>query len=140
MKKHKGQSVVEFALVLPLFLFIMFGVIYIGMMFHDYITLSNIARTCAREAAVSSSPDYTEMAEHYKVNFLGKDSLLTSIYKAADNPIVIGPINEGTSSEGVQATIIMQLQFHGFFADMILPKTFGVQYWMKKEPYTSSSP
>ena len=140
MKKHKGQSVVEFALVLPLFLFIMFGVIYTGMMFHDYITLSNIARTCAREAAVSASPDYTEMAEHYKVYFLGKDSLLTSIYKAADNPIVIGPINEGTSSEGVQATIIMQLQFHGFFADMILPKTFGVQYWMKKEPYTSSSP
>ena len=53
MKGHKGQSVVEFALVLPLFLFIMFGVIYTGMMFHDYATLSNIARSSAREAAVS---------------------------------------------------------------------------------------
>lgn len=140
MKKHKGQSVVEFALVLPLFLFIMFGVIYIGMMFHDYITLSNIARTCAREAAVSSSPDYTEMANYYKVNFLGEGELMTSIYKAADsNPIVIKSVNEGSASEGVEATIIMQLKFNGFFADMILPKTFGVQYYMKKEPYTSSS-
>ena len=62
MKKHKGQSVVEFALVLPLFLFIMFGVIYTGMLFHDYATLSNIARTSAREAAVTAKDEYGSIA------------------------------------------------------------------------------
>ena len=138
MKRHKGQSVVEFALVLPLFLFIMFGVIYTGMMFHDYTTLSNIARSSAREAAVSATHDYTEIAKYYRDNQL--DELMTSFYKKADtNPIVIERVKAGTEEEGVRSTINMQLNVNGFFVDMILPKTFGVQYYMKKEPFTSST-
>ena len=142
MKKHKGQSVVEFALVLPLFLLIMFGIIYTGMMFHDYTTVSNIARSSAREAAISTISTtntaeavYGEIAEHY-VDQL--DTLMTSFYKKADNnPIVIKPMNIGTKNEGVESTITMQLKVSGFFVDMILPKSFGVQYYMKKEPFTS---
>ncbi len=137
MKKRKGQSVVEFALVLPLFLFIMFGVIYTGMLFHDYITLSNIARTSAREAAVTAKDEYGTIATHYEGQL---DELMTSFYKKADsNPIVIVPVDHGKDTEGVQTTINMQLKANGFFLDMILPKTFGVRYYMKKEPYTSSS-
>ena len=137
MKKHKGQSVVEFALVLPLFLFIMYGVIYTGMMFHDYATLSNIARSCAREAAVSAGYDYSKIAEHYVGQL---DTLMTSFYKKADNnPIVIVPVSHGLESEGVKSTINMQLNVNGFFVDMILPKSFGVRYYMKKEPFTGSS-
>ena len=136
MKKHKGQSVVEFALVLPLFLLIMFGIIYTGMMFHDYTTVSNIARSSAREAAVSATHDYTEIAKYYRDNQL--DELMTSFYKKADNnPIVIKPVDIGTKNEGVESTITMQLNVSGFFVDMILPKKFGVQYYMKKEPFTS---
>ena len=142
MKKHKGQSVVEFALVLPLFLLIMFGIIYTGMMFHDYTTVSNIARSSAREAAISTisatstaEAVYGEIAGHY-VDQL--DTLMTSFYKKADNnPIVIKPMNIGTKNEGVESTITMQLNVSGFFVDMILPKKFGVQYYMKKEPFTS---
>ena len=137
MKKRKGQSVVEFALVLPLFLLIMFGVIYTGMLFHDYITLSNIARTSAREAAVTAKDEYGTIATHYEGQL---DELMTSFYKKADsNPIVIVPVDHGKDTEGVQTTINMQLKANGFFLDMILPKTFGVRYYMKKEPYTSSS-
>ena len=137
MKKRKGQSVVEFALVLPLFLLIMFGVIYTGMLFHDYITLSNIARTSAREAAVTAKDEYGSIATHYEKQL---DELMTSFYKKADsNPIVIVPVDHGKDTEGVESTINMQLKADGFFLDMILPKTFGVRYYMKKEPYTSSS-
>ena len=137
MKKRKGQSVVEFALVLPLFLLIMFGVVYTGMLFHDYITLSNIARTSAREAAVTAKDEYGTIATHYEGQL---DELMTSFYKKADsNPIVIVPVDHGKDTEGVQTTINMQLKANGFFLDMILPKTFGVRYYMKKEPYTSSS-
>lgn len=138
MKGHKGQSVVEFALVLPLFLFIMFGVIYTGMMFHDYTTLSNIARSSAREAAISATQDYTEIANYYKNNQL--DNLMTSFYKKADaNPIVIEAVTDASGGKGIKTTINMQLNVKGFFVDMILPKTFGVQYYMRKEPFTSSS-
>ena len=63
MKRQRGQAVVEFAIVLPFFLLLVFGIIYFGCMFADYITLSNVARSSAREAAIISSDDY------YKNNY-----------------------------------------------------------------------
>ena len=134
MKKHKGQSVVEFALVLPLFLFIMFGIIYTGMMFHDYTTLSNIARSSAREASVSgtgpeSSGRYTEIESHYLDQF----NLMTNFYKPVGSP----PLTVKQSNGVIESTIIMQLNVNGFFVDMILPETFGVSYYMKKDPFTN---
>ena len=62
--KQKGQSIIEFALVLPLFLLLVFGLFYIGMFFADYLTLSSIARSSAREAAIISSEDYYQ--DNYK--------------------------------------------------------------------------
>ena len=111
MKKHKGQSVVEFALVLPLFLFIMFGIIYTGMMFHDYTTLSNIARSSAREASVSgtgpeSSGRYTEIESHYLDQF----NLMTNFYKPVGSP----PLTVKQSDGVIESTIIMQLNVNGF--------------------------
>ena len=136
MKKHKGQSVVEFALVLPLFLFIMFGIIYTGMMFHDYTTLSNIARSSAREASVSgtgpeSSGRYTEIESHYLDQF----NLMTNFYKPVGSP----PLTVKQSDGVIESTIIMQLNISGFFVDMILPRTFGVQYYMRKDPFTTGT-
>ena len=52
MKSEKGQDIVEFALLLPFFLLIICGIIYVGFFFSDYMTLSSIARTAARETAV----------------------------------------------------------------------------------------
>ena len=37
MFKQKAQGVVEFALVLPLFLLLIIGTIYFGMAFSDYL-------------------------------------------------------------------------------------------------------
>ena len=136
MKKRKGQSVVEFALVLPLFLFILFGIIYSGMMFHDYAALSNIARASAREAAVSDTIDYTNIKSYYTPQL---SYLLTSFYKpAGSDPISIVQIHDNEKNRDIiKSTIIMQLSVDGFFVDMIFPKTFGVEYHMQKEPYTN---
>ena len=65
MRKQKGQSLVEFALVIPFFLFIVFAIIYAGMLFHDYSTLSNIARSAAREAAIVTGTDYDNIKTFY---------------------------------------------------------------------------
>ena len=136
MRKHKGQAIVEFALVLPLFLLMIFGIIYSGMMFHDYSTISNIARATTREAAVfaGGEDELGEIADHYKERL--NNGLLTSFYiPVGDNPIVITQ-----DGDVIQTTINMQLNVNGFFVDMILPKAFGVRYYMQKEPYTNSPP
>lgn len=51
-KSQKGQDIVEFALMFPFFILVIVGIIYVGFFFCDYMTLSNIARTAARETTV----------------------------------------------------------------------------------------
>jgi hypothetical protein len=46
--KSKGQELAEFAIVLPLLLFIVFGLLDLGRLFHALITITNAAREGAR--------------------------------------------------------------------------------------------
>jgi Flp pilus assembly protein TadG len=48
-----GQALVEFALVLPLLVLVLFGVIQFGIAFNNYVTLTDAVRAGARSAAVS---------------------------------------------------------------------------------------
>ena len=43
----------EFALVLPILAFLLFAVVQFGIVFHNYITITDAARAGARKAAVS---------------------------------------------------------------------------------------
>jgi Flp pilus assembly protein TadG len=53
LKDQKGQSMVEFALVLPILALLLFGIIQFGIVFNNYITLTDATRAGARKAAVS---------------------------------------------------------------------------------------
>lgn len=55
---ERGQSLVEFALVLPLFLILVFGIVDFGNALQDYITLSNATREGAR-LGVTGVPEST---------------------------------------------------------------------------------
>jgi Flp pilus assembly protein TadG len=50
---EKGQTATELALVLPVFCVLLFGVIQFGILYNNYITLTDAARAGARKAAVS---------------------------------------------------------------------------------------
>jgi Flp pilus assembly protein TadG len=58
MKRRKlgaeeGQTMVEFALVVPILLVVLFGVIQFGVVYKDYVTITDASRVGARKAAVS---------------------------------------------------------------------------------------
>ena len=53
-RNENGQTMVEFTLVLPILCVVLFGVIQMGILFHDYIRLTDATRAGARVAAVSS--------------------------------------------------------------------------------------
>ncbi len=55
MKGKKGQSLVETALVLPILLVILTGIIDFGFLFNNYLLVSNASREGARSAVVGSS-------------------------------------------------------------------------------------
>lgn len=52
LKDNRGQSVVELALVLPVLLLLLGGMIEFGRVFHDYLVVTAAAREGARAAAV----------------------------------------------------------------------------------------
>lgn len=47
-RRDEGQDLVEYAIVLPLFLLLVFGVIEFGILFLQYNTITNAAREGAR--------------------------------------------------------------------------------------------
>ena len=56
-KGEGGQSLVEFALVLPIFLLVLFAIVDFGMAFHAWITVTNSAREGGRLGAVHPALD-----------------------------------------------------------------------------------
>lgn len=50
-----GQSLIEFALVLPLVLLLLIGILDLGRGFQAYVSLGNAVREAAREATVHGS-------------------------------------------------------------------------------------
>src|SRR5215210_4335436 len=53
LRNQQGQAMTEFALVLPILAFLLFAVIQFGIVFNNYITLTDSTRAGARKAAVS---------------------------------------------------------------------------------------
>ena len=69
LRDKRGQAMVEFALVLPLFLLLVCGIIEFGVLYNAQLTLEQDAREGARYAAVhASDSDLTDQVyEHLNI-------------------------------------------------------------------------
>ena len=52
MRRDNGQTLIEFAFVLPLLVLLVFGLLQFGVAFHNYLGITDAARVAARAAAV----------------------------------------------------------------------------------------
>lgn len=62
VNRDRGQSTVEFTLVLPLVLILLLGLFQAGLLLRDQLLVVAAAREAAREAAVSPDPERIEAA------------------------------------------------------------------------------
>ena len=53
IRNERGQTMTEFAFVLPILLVLLFGIVQFGVIFNNYVTLTDAARTASRKGAVS---------------------------------------------------------------------------------------
>ena len=138
MKKSKGQSLVEFALILPLFLFLVFAIIYCGMLFHDYSALSSIARSAAREAAivtaVPSTGHYSDIETFYTTQ---TQNTLTTLYRTQKVDVEHKTKNDEAY---VTVRIHMVRTITSYVLNIVTPPTFDIVYFMKKDTPTTTSP
>jgi Flp pilus assembly protein TadG len=57
--RTRGQSLVEFAIVIPVFLLILFAIFDFGVLLYSRMTVINAAREAARAATLLATPSYT---------------------------------------------------------------------------------
>jgi Flp pilus assembly protein TadG len=50
---ERGQTMTEFAIVLPILVVLLFGIVQFGITFNNYVTLTDAGRAGARRAAVA---------------------------------------------------------------------------------------
>ncbi len=75
-QRERGQAVVEFALVMPVLLLLLLGIIQFGSVFRDYIALTDATRVGARQAGVARSLQPASTRE---------PAVIASVYKAGVN-------------------------------------------------------
>ncbi len=83
IQRQKGAEIVEFALVLPLLLLILFGIMELGIVFFDKAIITNASREGARAGVVSRSPvlsndDITTIVNNYSVGLVSFSSSVAS--------------------------------------------------------------
>ena len=109
-KKEKGQALVEFALVLPLLIGLVCGIIDYGWLFYNYLSLQNACREGARKACVISSSDSYEdiVTEKVKQNLplAQQDELNVTV--------------EYTESNRVDGDVVVTAEAHVYFLTPVL--------------------
>jgi Flp pilus assembly protein TadG len=94
LKNEKGQSLVEFSIILPLLLLLLMGIFEFGLMLNSYLTIHNSAREGARLGIVAGSD--SEISE-----------LITNISPTLDTENLIVNITpaEGSRKSGGTLTV-----------------------------------
>lgn len=152
MKRQKGQDIVEFALLLPIFLLVLCGIIYCGFMFGDYQTVQGIVRNAAREAAVvghytestdTSQPridNYKIIADKYN-QILKEQNVITHLYVPDADGVQVTATNDNNEKpeNSVHAKLNLVLtksdvsffNYLSHFAE--LPYSYSVSCYMYDE-------
>ena len=64
MKNNKrGTAIIEFVIIMPLFFLMLFGMLYGGIMLHDYNGLNELTRAAARAGAIEQTDDGNKAEE-----------------------------------------------------------------------------
>jgi Flp pilus assembly protein TadG len=82
IRNQEGQAVAEFVLVLPALLLVLLAILQFGVLFKDYLALTDAVRAGARKGAVArheSNPKaYTEAAVRASADDLGPKLQVTA--------------------------------------------------------------
>ena len=83
---ERGQSLVEFALIVPIFLLLLFAIVDFGMGFHAYITVTNSAREGARLGSVRADAAAVQQRVRDTADTLDQANLTVSVTNAQGEP------------------------------------------------------
>lgn len=122
---QKGAAAVEFALVLPVLLILVFGIVEFSVALYDKAVITNASREGARAGIVFRVPPMTDGEILDTVSTYCQNRLLTF---GTPTQVTTTIVREGTGASGDDLTVQVQYQY-GF---LVIPKfitgiTGGIQ-------------
>lgn len=129
---RRGIAMIEFAIIIPIFIFMLYGLAYLSMVFHDYLTLSEMTRDIARHESVGITFD------KIKANY-SKTTFLTDVYlfnPDTDVKVDTQAENSQNPSAGQNVTVTLTAKLNiakeSIWHDM-LPSIITASLTMRKE-------
>jgi Flp pilus assembly protein TadG len=86
IRSQKGQSLTEFALALPVLALLLFAVIQFGIVFNNYVTLTDATRAGARKGAVGRQLSNPQSAAVQAVRTSAQDLKQTDLAVTVTSP------------------------------------------------------
>jgi Flp pilus assembly protein TadG len=144
VNSQKGAAVVEFAVILPLLLLILFGIVEFGFIFYDQALLTNASREGARRAIVYRTDssnnriipsgdveqainDYLYSGSDLRLVSFGTDNLTASIDTDSGTTTLDPDLNPGTNID-ISVTqgsyILVEVNYDYDF--LLLPSIAGI--------------
>ena len=137
ISNEQGQAIVEFAIIFPLFIFIFAGFVYLGMVFHDYLSITYFTREAARSSAVGVTKDdiQTDATTNHRL-------MLTNLYSvnlAKDFSLVVAN-DANLGGDFVTVTVTARKNAGSSLAiiDSFLPDTLSNKLSMRVETKSGS--
>lgn len=116
-KNNRGQALVEFALILPVLMLLVVGVMEFGLIINQYMVVAEAAREGARSAALG-----------------GSDAAVTTVVKTAASQIdvskltvTISPTTTRVRGNGVTVTVKKPVKAITKLMSPFFPTGFAVQ-------------
>lgn len=119
---RRGVAAVEFALVLPIFLLVVFGLIEFSLILYDKAVITNASREAARAGVVLRTPKLTAaQIQAVGANYCANN--LISLVAAPDAVITV-PTGAG-GAFGVPLTVTVTYTYHGLGLGTLLSPLTG---------------
>jgi Flp pilus assembly protein TadG len=141
-RTQKGAAVVEFAVVLPLLLVVLFGIIEFGFLLYNQAMLTNASREGARAGIVSQSPrkstaEITTVVNNYTQQYLvtfksGADPGAQAVVKI--NGTETDPSVAGLTSAQDFLTVEVRYEY-----DFLMLPSFITNLGLKRTLFASST-
>jgi Flp pilus assembly protein TadG len=111
IKDQKGASAVEFAILLPVLLLVLFGIIEFSVAFYDKAMITNASREGARAGIVLRDPPLTDVEITGIIDNYLSGSLI-SFDGASVRDITITPLDTSTLTTGDPLTVTVSYPYN----------------------------
>ena len=117
LKERRGSEIVEFALVLPVLLFVVFGIVDFGLAIFNKAIVTNAAREAARAGIVfaPTRPDETAIAQ------VARDYCLQNMVTFGDENTPAVTVNGEGGSSGSELEVIVTYRYGWLVMPGFLP-------------------